>query len=107
MAGRRDGNFCVMVFNLFNLIYLICFRYVFYSSPLTFNSVLSTGTKTFFFAFILVSSSGADISIPVSEDSRELQQPRRLRQIKRHLKTNICPAGTILRLLLCAGILYS
>ena len=36
----------------------------------------------------------------------ELKQPRRLRQMKRHSKINICALVTTLRLLLFARILY-
>ena len=43
----------------------------------------------------------------VDENYREPKQPRRLGQIRRHLKINICEmVMTILRLLLSARILY-
>ena len=38
--------------------------------------------------------------------SRELEQPLRLRQVRRCLKINICAMGTILLLLPCSRILY-
>ena len=38
--------------------------------------------------------------------TREFKLPRRLRQIKRHLRINICAMVTILQLLLFAHILY-
>ena len=44
--------------------------------------------------------------IKVCSGCRELNQPRRLRQIKRHLKMNICAMMTIWLILLFIRILY-
>ena len=45
-AGRRDDNFCVMVLNLFKGR-----RSVFYSSPLTFNSIFVNRDGNLFLCF--------------------------------------------------------
>ena len=44
--------------------------------------------------------------VKVCSGCRELKLPRRLRELKRHLKINICARMTILRLLSFARIQY-
>ena len=49
---------------------------------------------------------GSDNDDDDNDDNKEFKQPRRLRQIKCNLKTNICAMTTIWQLLLFVRILH-